>query len=114
MVERRGARYHFVGRRGGIINVGGLKVNPEEVEAVINAHEAVSMSLVKARRNPLTGAIVVAAVVLRDDGRDEEAMRTAIVEACRARLDRHKVPVQVRFVPALALTPAGKVSRADG
>ena len=127
MVERRGARYHFTGRRGGIINVGGLKVNPEEVEAVINAHEAVSASLVKARRNPLTGAIVVADVVLRDGGRDggrdgrrddggrdEDATRAAILEACRAGLERHKVPVQLRFVPALALTPAGKVSRADG
>src|SRR5215471_20386935 len=36
MVELRGNRYHFVGRRGGIINIGGLKVHPEEIEAVIN------------------------------------------------------------------------------
>ena len=41
MVELRGDRYHFVGRRGGIINVGGLKVHPEEIEAVINRHPAV-------------------------------------------------------------------------
>ncbi len=114
MVERRGGRCYFTGRRGGIINVGGLKVNPEEVEAVINAHAAVRMSLVKARRNPLTGAIVVADVVLSDGGCDEDATRTAIVEDCRHRLERHKVPVLVRFVPALALTPAGKISRTDG
>ena len=66
MVERRGDRFHFVGRRGGIINVGGLKVHPEEVEAVINRHPAVRMSLVKGRRNPITGAIVVAEVVLNE------------------------------------------------
>jgi acyl-CoA synthetase (AMP-forming)/AMP-acid ligase II len=30
MVELRGERYHFVGRRGDIINIGGLKVHPEE------------------------------------------------------------------------------------
>ena len=53
MVELRGDRYYFVGRRDGIINVGGLKVHPEEVEAVINRHPSVQMSLVKARRNPL-------------------------------------------------------------
>ena len=41
MVELRGERYHFVGRRGGIINIGGLKVHPEEIEAVINGHELV-------------------------------------------------------------------------
>ena len=65
MVEQRGDRLYFVGRRSGIINVGGLKVHPEEVEAVINRHAGVRMSLVKARANPITGAIVVADVVPR-------------------------------------------------
>src|SRR6185437_2531039 len=63
MLELRGDRYHFVGRRGGIINVGGVKIHPEEVEAVINRHPAVRMSLVKSRKNPITGAIVAAEVV---------------------------------------------------
>src|SRR5204862_96271 len=62
--QRCGARYYFAGRRGGIINVGGLKVHPEEVEAVINAHPRVRMSLVRTRKNPITGALVVADVVL--------------------------------------------------
>ena len=46
MSELRGDRYYFIGRKGGIINVGGLKVHPEEVEAVINRHPDVRMSLV--------------------------------------------------------------------
>ena len=66
MVERRGDRLFFVGRRGGIINVGGAKVHPEEVEAALNAHAAVRASRVFARKNPITGALVVADVVLRD------------------------------------------------
>ena len=66
MIELRDGRYHFVGRRGGIINIGGLKVHPEEVEAVINRHPGVRMSLVKARKNPITGAIVAADIVLND------------------------------------------------
>ena len=57
-VEVREGRYYFMGRRGGVINVGGMKVHPEEVEAVINTHPWVRMSLVKARRNPITGAVV--------------------------------------------------------
>jgi len=65
MVELRDGRYYFVGRRGGIINIGGLKVHPEEVEAAINRHPSVRMSLVKARRRPITGAIVVADVVIK-------------------------------------------------
>ena len=65
MVELRGDRYYFVGRRDGIINVGGLKVHPEEVEAVINRHPSVQMSLVRARKSPITGALVVADVVVK-------------------------------------------------
>src|SRR5581483_4055608 len=64
VIEQRGDRCYFAGRRGGIINVGGLKVHPEEVEGVLNRHESVSMSLVKARKSPITGAVVVADVVL--------------------------------------------------
>ena len=48
IVERRGDRYYFLGRRSGVINIGGLKVYPEEVEAVINRHPAVRMSIVRA------------------------------------------------------------------
>src|ERR1700730_1127383 len=65
IVERRGDRYFFVGRSNGVINVGGLKVHPEEVEAVINGHPDVRMSLVRPRKSPITGSLVVADVVLR-------------------------------------------------
>ncbi len=78
LVEQRGERCYFIGRRGGIINVGGLKVHPEEVEAVINRHPDVRASLVRSRRNLITGSIVIADVVLRvrrDGSRDRGQMR---------------------------------------
>jgi len=62
IAERRGDRYFFVGRSNGVINVGGLKVHPEEVEAVINGHPDVRMSLVRPRKSPITGSLVVADV----------------------------------------------------
>ena len=68
MVERSGDRYVFVGRKGGIINIGGLKVHPEEVEAVINRHPQVRMSLVRPKSSPITGSIVIADVVLEPSG----------------------------------------------
>ncbi|WP_158914260.1 AMP-binding protein, partial [Caulobacter sp. S45] len=62
MVEQRGERLYFTGRREGIINVGGLKVHPEEVEAVINRQPGVRMSRVFPRRSPIAGALVAAEV----------------------------------------------------
>jgi acyl-CoA synthetase (AMP-forming)/AMP-acid ligase II len=119
LVQLRGERYYFVGRREGIINVGGLKVHPEEVEAVINEHPAVQISLVKARLNPITGAIVVADVVARAssdaEGADasgaSEMLKREILEACRAALAPHKVPALLRFVPSLNIAASGKLAR---
>ena len=117
ILERSAERYYFIGRRGGIINVGGLKVHPEEVEAVINRHPAVQISLVKARKNPFTGAIVVADVVLRP-GRTARTgdlpnglLQSEIIEACRRDLPPHKVTAAIRFVSSLAVGAAGKLAR---
>jgi acyl-coenzyme A synthetase/AMP-(fatty) acid ligase len=115
-VERRGDRFFFVGRRGGVINVGGLKVHPEEVEAVINRHPAVRASRVRGRRNPITGMVVAAEVVLDPAHPDaEEAqVRAEILADCDQRLERFKVPMSLRFVPDLPMTSSGKLARSEG
>jgi acyl-coenzyme A synthetase/AMP-(fatty) acid ligase len=112
-VEAREGRYYFMGRRGGVINVGGLKVHPEEVEAVINAHPAVRMSLVKARRNPITGAVVTAEVVLKDPAAPPDAATVVreVTESCKRLLAAHKVPALMRIVPSLEVSASGKLVR---
>ena len=114
MVERRGERYYFMGRREGVINVGGQKVFPEEVEAVINRHPGVRMSRVWARKSPITGAIVAAEIVPRDPADAAEGfgvLREAILQACREALAPHKVPVSLRAVASLPVAPSGKLLR---
>jgi acyl-coenzyme A synthetase/AMP-(fatty) acid ligase len=111
LVEQRGERLHFVGRTGGIINVGGLKINPEEVEAVINRQPGVRASRVSGRKSPITGAIVVADVVLADAANDNATFRQTILAACRDVLPSYKVPAMLRVVPSLPLTAGGKLSR---
>jgi acyl-coenzyme A synthetase/AMP-(fatty) acid ligase len=113
MVELVDGRYYFRGRVGGVINVGGLKVYPEEVESVLNADPRVRMSLVRARRNPITGAVVVADVVLANPASEAaaDAVKSDLLDACRRTLAAHKVPAMLRFVPALEFTPAGKLVR---
>lgn len=117
MVERRGDRYHFLGRKSGVINIGGLKVYPEEVEAVINHHRAVRMSIVRSRRSPITGSLVAADVVLREEfdrigapGQIHDLKRE-ILEICHQSLAAHKIPATIRFIPARDLAPAGKLAR---
>ena len=116
MVERHvdphnGDRYLFAGRRGGIINIGGLKVHPEEIEAVINRHPQVRMSLVRGKRSPITGAIVTADVVLKSGGGATEQVKGDILTLCRDALPRHKVPASISIVPALDVAASGKLAR---
>jgi acyl-coenzyme A synthetase/AMP-(fatty) acid ligase len=113
IVELLGDRYYFAGRKGGIINIGGLKVHPEEVEAVINRHPRVRMSLVHRKQSPITGSIVVADVVLtsQDEGARQVEVRDDILKLCREVLPRHKVPTMISFVPTLGLGASGKLAR---
>jgi acyl-coenzyme A synthetase/AMP-(fatty) acid ligase len=111
MVEVRGDRCYFLGRRGGIINVGGAKVHPEEVEAVLNALPGVRASRVFAKANPIMGALVSAEIVLdRPGDASREREREILVEA-RAKLPKHMAPARLSFVAELPMTAAGKLRR---
>ena len=110
MVELRGDRYYFVGRREGVINVGGQKVHPEEVEAVINQHPGVQIARVRGRPSPITGAIVVADIVVRTPS-VFETMADEILESCRRALPPHKVPAMLREVASLDISESGKLTR---
>ena len=117
LVELRGDRYFFVGRLDGIINVGGFKVHPEEIETVINRHPSVLMSLVRARRSPIMGSVVTADVVVKPGSEcgfgenDELALKNDILDGCRRGLAQYKVPVTIRFVSSLGVSASGKLAR---
>jgi len=115
VLDLRDSRYYFIGRRDGTINVGGLKVHPEEVEAVINRYPGVSISLVRTKKNPIIGALVIADVVLKAPPQSIEqngqSLQWDILQFCRRELAQHKVPAMINFVPTLAMSETGKLIR---
>ena len=118
IVERHNGRYYFAGRKDGIINIGGQKVHPEEVEAVINGHPQVRMSLVRPKKSPVTGSIIVADIVLKSGNEDADpqhaGIREDILRHCREALPRHKIPAFISFVPHLSVAMTGKMIRRNG
>lgn len=107
LVERRGDRYVFVGRRSDSINVGGRKVFPLEVEKVIRAVDEVADVCVAALPSSILGEVVGAEIVLRD-GADRERATRAIRERCQAQLPKFKVPANLQFVDQLPISDGGK------
>ena len=115
-IEQRNGRLYFAGRSDGQINVGGQKVYPEEVEAVLNQHPSVQISLVRRKASSLAGAVVIADVVLKPSSATPPSgtqdLKGQILRHCRESLSPYKVPAVINFVPALDVSGTGKLQRA--
>jgi acyl-CoA synthetase (AMP-forming)/AMP-acid ligase II len=95
-VEVDGEYMRILGRRSELINVGGEKVYPAEVESVIQAIPNVAEVSVYGEKNPITGSMVCALVKLRE-AEDEQQVKLRIKKVCAASLPRFKVPVRITF-----------------
>jgi acyl-CoA synthetase (AMP-forming)/AMP-acid ligase II len=95
-----GGTLRILGRLGEMINVGGEKLMPAEVESVVLSVPGVADCRVRGEPHPLTGQTVAVDVVANVP--DQEALRSAIRAACRERLARHKIPTRVTFVPSVS------------
>lgn len=100
-VELDGENLRFWGRQTDLINVGGQKVYPSEVENVLLEAENVCEASVSGTPHPILGAVVQATVSLcRPEA--EELLRERLREFCLGRLDRYKVPMRFSVVASTA------------
>lgn len=100
-------RLHLAGRKKLLIEVGGYKVDPIEVEDVVAAHPKVAETVVLGVPGKTEGEEVVKAVVVpSEDCEDRE-----LVQFCQERLANYKVPRIVEFRDEIPKSPLGKVLR---
>ncbi len=97
------------GRQSDLINRGGNKVFPDEVEEVLASVAGVREVAVAARADGRLGEVPVAYVVEADDGVTDAALEAA----ARANLVPYKIPVEYVRVPALPRSQVGKVLRRE-
>jgi acyl-coenzyme A synthetase/AMP-(fatty) acid ligase len=100
-----------LGRMQDLINVGGEKVLPDEVESFLLGHPQVADCRVGAAANAVLGQVVAADVVWLGPERDPVAVRRLVQHYAEGRIARHKVPVAVRLVDSIASTRNGKKLR---
>lgn len=111
-VELRAGRYFFLGRSSGVINVGGNKVHPEEIESILLAYPLVLQARVFGRASPITGQLVEASVIISaEHTSNNQDIVDDIKRHCQAHLPRFKVPVLVRIVEDLPVSAGGKQVR---
>jgi fatty-acyl-CoA synthase len=100
--------YRIVGRTKDMVISGGENVYPAEIENVLHEHPAVVEAAVVGVPDERWGEVCAAFVVLRADTSEEE-----LLDHCRTRLARYKVPKTVRVVPALPRNAMNKVVKAE-
>ena len=96
MVEVDGEHFRILGRRSEIINVGGQKVFPSEVESVLLQMEGVTDATVYAEQNAITGQIVAARLNV-DGSTTESQLKREVRKFCKGKLDPYKVPIKVKL-----------------
>jgi len=102
LVEEQDGYLRILGRKSELINVGGEKLLPTEVESLLLTLPGVEDALVYGAPNALLGQIVCADLVYTGPERGP-ALSALVKRACVGRLAAHKVPVRVRAVEALAM-----------
>lgn len=97
LVEVDGEYLRILGRRSELINIGGEKVHPTEIEDVLLQLDNVKDVTVSGKHNPITGQIVAAKITpLRPE--DPELLRRRVRRFCQERLERYKMPAVIEIV----------------
>lgn len=96
------------GRSKSVINISGLKVFPEEVEAVLELIPEIKQARVSGSPHPLLGLIIEGEIVLEEGSTiDIED----VITFCKKRLSAFKAPQRIKIVEALPVTGSGKLQR---
>lgn len=107
-VDEAQGLFRFKSRKNELINVGGYKVNPGEVEVAIQDIEGVRQAMVYGKANSILGNVLCADVLLEAES---DLTELDIKKALGAQLQDFKVPRRIKFVDEISLTRTGKMKR---
>jgi len=103
--------YLFItGRKKEIINKGGEKISPEEIDAALKDHPRVRDAMTFGIADPVLGEDIGALIVPADDNLTETDLRRFLMD----RLIQFKLPKKIWFVEQIPRTPTGKPRRYKG
>lgn len=97
MVEQDGEYFKILGRKSEIINVGGEKVYPQEVENVVIGFNGVKDVIVYSEKHPITGNIVCAKINVEGIGNERSYIKE-LKQYCKQSLQSFKVPVKIQVI----------------
>jgi acyl-coenzyme A synthetase/AMP-(fatty) acid ligase len=97
-VEVHGEYMKILGRKEDVINVGGEKVFPAEVESILLKMPNIKEVVVAKKKNPVTGQIVTA-VVNTEKPEIASELKMRMIDFCKGQLERYKIPALITITP---------------
>lgn len=109
IVEENPLTIRFISRKNEMINVGGYKVNPHEVENLILTFEEITEVKVYSRPNSVLGNMICADIVLT---KNKSLTKQELIQRLKNHLQDFKIPRIIKFVETIEKTKTGKIKRA--
>ena len=109
-VEQKGEWLKILGRKSELINSGGEKVYPAEVESIMLQFTAVDDVVVYGEPNPLLGQIICAKVVLSPEYLDK-VKSSDLKKDCATKMQRYMVPTKIKIIEKMSISDRGKKLR---
>lgn len=107
-VDKEREIFKFKNRKNELLNVGGYKVNPHEVEDAVRNIPGVINALVYGKRNSVIGTVLCADIKLENSS---DLNEPEIKNFLKERLQDFKIPRKIKFVDKLEVTRTGKLKR---
>lgn len=107
-VDQEKGLFRFKSRKNEMVNVGGYKVNPAEVEDLISSIDGISQVVVYGKPNSILGNVLCADIRLEDGVNITE---TEIRKILHGKLQDFKIPRRIKFVKEFSVTRTGKIKR---
>jgi len=107
IISENPLRFRFIARKNEIINVGGYKVNPQEVEDVLISLGTIKEAFVYPKKNSVLGNIVCADIVISENS----VTVPGLLKDLRSCLQEYKIPRIINFVESINYSRTGKKIR---
>jgi acyl-coenzyme A synthetase/AMP-(fatty) acid ligase len=107
ILSKNPLRFRFLSRKNEMINVGGYKVDPNEVEDSIRSLQGIKDVRVFAKNNSVLGKIICCEIVRIDKHLEETNIRAYL----QMKLQEYKIPRMMRFIEEIQTTRTGKIKR---
>jgi len=105
--------FWYLSRSDDVINSGGYRIGPGEIENCLVRHPAVAMAAVVGVPDPVRTEAVKAWIVLKPGYQESPELARDIQEHVRSRVAAYQYPRHVAFIDSLPMTATGKVKRSD-